>query len=96
MTYSHPQYPIAQARDQLTQLVYQVEQGKPVALTRRGKRVAVIISAEEYDRLFPTKPDFWTELVKFRKQLAAENIEIDSDEVFQDIRDRSPGRDVIL
>lgn len=96
MNNSLPQYSIAQARDQLTQLVYQAEQGKPVELTRRGKRVAVIISAEEYDRLFPHKPDFWAGLVKFRERLAAENIEIDPDEVFKDVRDRSPGRDVDL
>lgn len=69
MTDSLPQYSIAQARDHLTQLVYQAEQGKPVELTRRGKRVAVILSAEEYDRLLPPKSDFWTSLVKFRERL---------------------------
>lgn len=96
MTDSLPQYSIAQARDQLTQLVHQVEQGTPVELTRRGKRVAVILSAEEYDRLLPLKSDFWTSLVKFRERLVEENIEIDPDEVFKDVRDRSPGRDVNL
>lgn len=96
MPESLPQYSIAQARDQLTQLVHQVEQGSPVELTRRGKRVAVLLSAEEYDRLRASKPDFWTSLVKFRQNLAEENIEIDPDEVFKDVRDRSPGRDVIL
>lgn len=96
MSESLPQYSIAQARDQLTQLVHQAEQGKPVELTRRGKRVAVILSAEEYDRLCPSKPDFWTSLVKFRERLVEENIDIDPDEVFKDVRDRSPGRDVNL
>lgn len=96
MPESLPQYSIAQARDQLTQLVHQAEQGSPVELTRRGKRVAVILSAAEYDRLRPPRPDFWTSLVKFRQKLAEENIEIDPDEVFKDVRDRSPGRDVIL
>lgn len=51
MTDSLPQYSIAQARDQLPQLVHTAEQGTPVELTRRGKQVAVILSAKEYDRL---------------------------------------------
>ena len=96
MTNSLPQYSIAQACDQLTQLVHQAEQGKPVELTRRGKRVAVILSAEEYDRLLPPKSDFWTSLVKFREQLIEENIDIDPGAVFKDVRDRSPGREVNL
>ena len=91
-----PQYSIAQARDHLTQLVHQAEQGTPIELTRRGKRVAVVLSAEEYDRLLPPKPDFWTSLVEFRERWAVEELDIDPDEVFKDIRDRSPGRDVIL
>jgi prevent-host-death family protein len=95
MTDSLPQYSIAQARDQLTQLVHQAEQG-PVELTRRGKRVAVILSAEAYDRLLVPKSDFWTSLVKFRERLVEANIDIDPDEVFKDVRDRSPGREVNL
>lgn len=94
MTDSLPQYSIAQARDQLTQLVHQAEQG-PVELTRRGKRVAVILSAEAYDRLLVPKSDFWTSLVKFRERLV-EAIDIDPDAVFKDVRDRSPGREVDL
>ncbi|WP_416671068.1 type II toxin-antitoxin system Phd/YefM family antitoxin [Egbenema bharatensis] len=87
------QYSIAHARDHLPQLVHQAEQGIPVELTRRGKRVAVILSAEEYDRLMPSKPNFWEGLVKFREQLLSDNIDIDPDEIFQDVRDKSPGRD---
>jgi prevent-host-death family protein len=41
------QYSIAQASDRLPELVDQAEQGTPVELTRHGKRVAVILSAEE-------------------------------------------------
>jgi prevent-host-death family protein len=95
MTDALPQYSIAQARDQLPQLVHQAEQGKLVELTRRGKRVAVILSAEEYDRL-SQKGDFGKSLAAFRERLAIEEIEIDPDEIFKDVRDRSPGREVIL
>ncbi|HEY9909688.1 MAG TPA: type II toxin-antitoxin system Phd/YefM family antitoxin [Thermosynechococcaceae cyanobacterium] len=96
MSESLPQYSIAQARDQLTQLVHQVEEGNPVELTRRGKRVAVILSAEEYDRLSSQKGDFGKSLAAFRERLAIEQIDINPDEVFKDVRDRSPGHEVIL
>ena len=95
MTDSLPQYSIAQARDQLPQLVHTAEQGTPVELTRRGKRVAVILSAKEYDRL-SQKGDFGKSLAAFRERLEIEKIDIDPDEVFKDVRDQSPGREVIL
>ena len=95
MSDSLPQYSIAQARDQLTQLVYQAEQGTPAELTRRGKRVAVILSVEAYDRL-SQKGDFGKSLAAFRERLEIEKIDINPDEVFKDVRDRSPGREVIL
>jgi len=95
MINSLPQYSIAQARDQLTQLVHQAEQGKPAELTRRGKRVAVILSAEEYDRL-SQKGDFGKSLAAFRERLAIEEIDIDPDEIFKDVQDRSPRREVFL
>lgn len=96
MSESLPQYSIAQARDQLTQLVHQAEEGGPVELTRRGKRVAVILSAEEYDRLSSQKGDFGKSLAAFRESLELEKLDIDPDEVFKDVRDRSLGREVVL
>jgi prevent-host-death family protein len=96
MSESLPQYSIAQACDQLTQLVHQAEEGNPVELTRRGKRVAVILSAEEYDRLLSQKGEFGRSLAAFRERLEIEQIDIDPDEVFKDVRDRSPGREVVL
>jgi len=37
-------------------LVHDVERGKKIELTRRGKRVAVLVSCDEYDRLAATRP----------------------------------------
>jgi prevent-host-death family protein len=96
MSESLPQYSIAQARDRLTQLVHQVEQGTPIELTRRGKRVAVILSAEDYDRLFSQKGTFGRSLLEFRRRLEVEDININPDEVFRDVRDKSSGREVDL
>lgn len=42
---------IVTAKNTLTELIYQAEEGQPVQLTRRGKGVAVLISEGEYERL---------------------------------------------
>jgi prevent-host-death family protein len=44
-------YSIADARNHLTRLVREVEQGGSVGLTRRGRLVAVVVSEPEYRRL---------------------------------------------
>jgi prevent-host-death family protein len=44
-------YSIAQARNQLSELVHQAESGKTVKLTRRGKPVAVVVSLAAYESL---------------------------------------------
>ena len=97
------QYSIAQARDQLAQLVHKVEEGDTAELTRRGHRVAVILSAEEYDRLQPKK-NFWEGIQAFRKKHNLDNRESDEndlsdadiDTIFGNLRDQSPGREVEL
>ncbi len=52
----------------------------------------------EIDRCQEQKPkkDFATALRKFREQMIADGIEIDPDEIWGDVRDRSPGREVQL
>jgi prevent-host-death family protein len=42
---------ISEAKDQLPRIVHEAEAGSAVALTRRGKPVAIILSKAEYDRL---------------------------------------------
>jgi prevent-host-death family protein len=90
------QYSIAQARDRLTKLIHEAEIGEPVEITRRGKRVAVILSVEEYDQLTVKKPSFGEALKQMRDRIEADGIDLDPDEVFRDVRDRSPGREVEL
>ena len=87
------QYSIAQARDRFTQIVHEAEQGNAVEVTRRGQRVAVLVSAEEYDRLFQPKQSFGEAVLAWRKKYDVDNWDddIDIDEVFN-ARDRSPGR----
>lgn len=88
------QYSIAQARDRFTQIVQEAEQGNAVEVTRRGQRVAVLVSAEEYDRLCQPKQSFGKSVLAWRKKYDVENWDndIDIDEVFN-VRDKSPGRE---
>ena len=45
------QVSIAEARNNLSKLVRAAEQGQPIQLTRRGRPVAVLVAASEYERL---------------------------------------------
>jgi predicted transcriptional regulator len=42
------------------------------------------------------KQAFWDNVETIRTQMQAEGIEIDPDEIWGDVRDRSPGREVVL
>jgi prevent-host-death family protein len=85
------QYSIAGARNQLPALVHDAEAGRAVHLTRRGKPVAVLISAADYDRLTRER-DPWVALEAFRKSHDLSGLDVG--EVFADVRDRSRGRQV--
>jgi prevent-host-death family protein len=87
-------YSIAEAKNRLPELVREVEQNGPIQLTRRGKLVAVLLSTSEYERLQRGKVDFWEALLAFRKKHRLDEIDLDPDTIFADVRDRSPGRDV--
>lgn len=85
------EYSIAEARRQFASLVDEVQQGRTVRLTRRGKTVAVLLSVSEFDRLVSARPPLWPALAAFRAAGAPVD---DVDEVFQDVRDRTPGRPI--
>jgi prevent-host-death family protein len=84
---------IAHARDHLTGLIRDVERGKRVELTRRGRRVAVLVSADEYDRLHSSRPDPVAGLRAWREDLPEDFSGFGPEEV-RALRDRTPGRDV--
>jgi PTS system cellobiose-specific IIB component len=77
-------------------LVHTAEQRTPIEITRRGKRVAVTLSTEEFDHLTSQKGNFGKSLAAFRGRLEIEPIGLDPDEIFKDVREQSPGREVIL
>jgi prevent-host-death family protein len=84
---------IAEARNHLTMLVHDVERGKKIELTRRGKRVAVLVSSDEYERLRVARPSPRQALQAWRARLPADFRGFSEDEI-RSWRDASPGRDV--
>ena len=85
-------YSIAEARDRFTSIVRDVEEKVAgVELTRRGEPVAVLLSVREYRRLSGEKR-FWDSYLAFREGSDLERSGIEP-EVFEGLRDASPGRE---
>jgi prevent-host-death family protein len=88
------QYSIAQARDRFAQIIHDAENGKPVQIVRHGKPVAVVLSLGEYQRLTSDHIEFGVDLAKFRQKYQIQSLDIEPDEVFNNVRDRSSSREV--
>ncbi len=84
---------IAEARNQLPALVHSAEAGQSIALTRRGKTVAVLLSFAEFQRLQRGGTgDFCHAVEVFR---AEEDLTaLDLSGALTGVRDTSPGREV--
>lgn len=89
------QYSLLQAQEQLTKIIREVENGTPVEITRDDKPVAIVISIDEYNRLLGGNSSFWKSLEKFYQEIDLEEAEI-SREIFDGVRDKGQGREVIL
>jgi prevent-host-death family protein len=87
---------IANARMNLPQLVREAESGEAIELTRRGEKVAVLIGLKEFERLTGRPRRFGEALAEFRRSFDLEELNLDPDEIFEGVRDQSPGRDVDL
>ncbi|MCP5097704.1 MAG: type II toxin-antitoxin system Phd/YefM family antitoxin [Chloroflexi bacterium] len=89
-------YSIAEARNQFTAIVRNTEESsQPVHVTRRGQPAVVILSAEEYARLLANQPkqDFWRAFLEYKEKWQDEPMDIEED-IWQDVRDKSAGREV--
>jgi antitoxin (DNA-binding transcriptional repressor) of toxin-antitoxin stability system len=86
------QYSITQAPNYWYDIMRRVEQGYSIKLTRNSEVVAMLVPAQ-YEQL-PPKQNFWQALQIFRQQV---NIaDLYDENVFSDVRDCSPGREVLL
>jgi prevent-host-death family protein len=59
-------YTVANARAKFADIVDEVEAGADVELTRRGKKVAIVMSAARYARLRGERVAFMTAYATFR------------------------------
>lgn len=89
------QFSIAQARDSLTSIIRDVESGSPVELTRRGKPVAVLISLDDYQAVSGEKATFTEAYRRFQEKYDLTELGF-TKEFFEELRDRSEGREVNL
>jgi prevent-host-death family protein len=88
-------YSIAEARQEFARLVRRVERGRPLEITRRGRPVAVLVSASEYLRLAGERPSFAETVRALRERLDVEALGI-GDLEFRGLREGSAGREVGL
>lgn len=101
------QYSTQQLNSHLPKVLKQIEQGNSIEITKKGEPFAVILSASEYQRLtaqtshnaeptlapVTTKFSFWQSIQDFRALHDLKELELEAD-VFADIRDLSPGREM--
>ncbi len=88
-------YSIAEAKNNLPQLIHKVEEGTPVQFTRRGKPVAVLLSTDEYQRMRQTLVSPAKALQYFLSDPAFNDINI-SPELFDELRPKESGRAIDL
>jgi len=87
------QYSIAEARQNLAAIVHELERKAFIELTRRGEPVAVLLSVREYRRLASNKAEFWNAYEAFRAATDLAQLRLEP-EIFDGLRDPSPGREV--
>lgn len=88
-------YSVADARAHLPEILNEVEAGKEVQLTRRGRPVAVVLSPERYDALRRERTTFGDAYRAFAERYAPGDIALEPD-FFDSLRDRALGRRVRL
>src|SRR5260370_25576004 len=88
-------YSVAEARADLPDMLDEVEAGKEVQLTRRGRPVAFVLSPEKYDALRQDRVNFGDAYRAFAERHAPSDIALEPD-FFDLLRDRAPGRKVRL
>ncbi len=84
-------YSIAEARHDLAAIVHELERRDLIELTRRGEPVEDMLSLREYRRLAAGREKFWDAYRVFRETVDLSRLDIEP-EVFEEVRDPSPGR----
>jgi prevent-host-death family protein len=85
--------PITDAKNNLTRIIHEVEDGSPIELTRHGKPAAVIISVDEYKGLKKDNPSFTRSFSSFTSRHTEF---LEEKGIFDGIRSADTGREVSL
>jgi prevent-host-death family protein len=93
--YMKRSYSLASARSHLAEVIEQLQGSGEIELTRRGKRVAVLVSADRYALMSRTRPSFAEALARFRERVDLDEVGLDRSWA-TGLRDRRPGRKVEL
>lgn len=81
---------IAQAKNQLPKLIHSAEAGEDIRISRHGKVVAILVSADRYEQHFQSGEGVFQAMMQWRESQASLNL---TDEEIESWRDRSPARD---
>jgi prevent-host-death family protein len=79
-------WPLQEAKNRLSEVIERAARFGPQVVTRHGKRVAVIVSAREYDRMRGGVRSLW----RYLRTAPTKGVRLRIE------RDRSPGRAVEL
>ena len=90
------QYSIEQIPVNLNKIIQKIAQGEQIEISQQGRQIAVIISSAEYEKLLNQNMSFWECIERFRQEYNVESAEINPDEIFALVRDKSSGREVIF
>jgi cellobiose PTS system EIIB component len=90
------QYSVEEISLNLNKIIQEAEQGEAIQITQQGKQIAVILSNTEYEKLVNKAPSFWESVERFRQKHDIEAADINPDEVFASVRDKSCRREVIF
>ncbi len=88
-------YSVADARAHLPAILDDVEAGKEIELTRRGRAVAIVISPEKYEALRSEQANFGDAYRAFVSRHSLDEVGLEPDSL-DSTRDRAPGRRVRL
>lgn len=90
------QYSIEQIPVNFNKIIQEIEKGEKIEITQQDKQIAVIISTAEYEKLLNKIPSFGESIELFRQEYNVELADINPDEIFAGVRDKSPGLEVIF
>ena len=88
-----PTYSVAEARNRFAEIVHDLKHVSRIEVTRRGRPVAILISVEEFEKLHSGSISFASAYDAFRNTVDLTQAGIEP-EVFEGLRDASPGREM--